>query len=120
MRLELGRCELPPGSRRLLTCGGLEVALFNVDGQIFALNNVCPHRGGPLIRGTIHASAEGPIVRCPMHGWPFHLASGASVRPGRATVYQVRILDETIEVETEPAGTTTGRVLEPGTRHVGR
>lgn len=91
MRVEVELASLPPGSRRLVQAGDVEIALFNVDGRVYAVNNVCPHRGGPLVRGTLEASPEGPRLRCPMHGWPFLLATGESVRPGRATVYPVEV-----------------------------
>lgn len=95
MRLEVPLASLPPGARVLVRAGELEIALFNVDGRVYAVNNACPHRGGPLVRGAIETTPEGPMLRCPMHGWPFRLATGESVRPGRATVYTVEVLGET-------------------------
>lgn len=103
MRVELELERVPPGARQLVSVGGVEIAVFNVDGRIYALDNVCPHRGGPLIRGTIQPSPRGPVLRCPMHGWPFDLATGVSVRPGRATVYPARLRDGVIEIEIEAA-----------------
>ncbi len=103
MRVELALSSLPPGSRRLLEAGTVEVAVFNVAGRIFALDNACPHRGGPLIRGTIESSPEGPMLRCPMHGWPFLLESGASPRPARATVYPVEVSADAVVVEVPEA-----------------
>jgi nitrite reductase (NADH) small subunit len=51
---------------------GLEVALFKINGNIYALNNECPHMGGPLGEGTI----EDCIVTCPWHGWQFDVRTG--------------------------------------------
>lgn len=51
---------------------GKEIALFNVDGDIFALDNTCPHAGGPLGEGSM----EERIVTCPWHGWSFDVRSG--------------------------------------------
>jgi len=101
MRVELELEELPLGSRRLVRAGTVEVAVFNLDGEIFAVNNVCPHRGGPLIRGLVQRTEAGPFVRCPMHGWAFCMTSGASVRPGRAIVYPVALHGERIAIEVE-------------------
>ncbi|MBS4168663.1 Rieske 2Fe-2S domain-containing protein [Parachlamydia sp. AcF125] len=51
---------------------GLCIALFKLKGEIFALNNACPHMGGPLGEGCI----EQETVTCPWHGWQFNIQSG--------------------------------------------
>ncbi len=48
------------------------IALFNVDGQFFALDGICPHQGGPLGEGEL----TGCIVTCPWHGWQFDVCTG--------------------------------------------
>ena len=80
--------ELPPGSRKLEKLGNLEIALFNLQGVIYAIKNRCPHRSGPLIRGFVDPAGG---IKCPMHGWRFDLRDGSSERPARATVYQVKV-----------------------------
>ncbi len=80
--------ELPPGERKLVTVNGVEIALFNIDGAVFAINNRCPHRQGPLIRG--YTDREGGI-KCPMHGWRFDLWTGQSRRPAQATTHRTKI-----------------------------
>jgi nitrite reductase/ring-hydroxylating ferredoxin subunit len=102
MPVELVLSSLPPGTRQLVQAGDVEIAVFNVAGRVYALNNRCPHRGGPLIRGTIHSSDAGPVLRCPMHGWGFSLATGESARPARAKVYPVSIEDDTIRISEVP------------------
>jgi nitrite reductase/ring-hydroxylating ferredoxin subunit len=52
--------------------GDRVVALFNVAGEFFALDGVCPHQGGPLGQGIL----EGETVTCPWHGWQFNVCSG--------------------------------------------
>jgi nitrite reductase/ring-hydroxylating ferredoxin subunit len=87
--------EIPAGERKLVTVNGLQIAVFHVGERFYALNNSCPHRQGPLVRGTLVESEEGEgcAVRCPMHGWKFDLATGDSHgRPGNATVYKL-VLD---------------------------
>lgn len=79
--------ELPSGGRKLVKLKGVEIALFNVDGAIYAIKNRCPHRSGPLIRGFIDGEFG---IKCPMHGWRFDLRNGSSPRPAQATVYQVK------------------------------
>jgi nitrite reductase/ring-hydroxylating ferredoxin subunit len=65
-----GQC--PPGACLEVVAAGRVIALFNVDGQFFALDGVCPHQGGPLGKGTL----SGHIVTCPWHGWQFDVRSG--------------------------------------------
>lgn len=79
--------ELPPGGRKLVRLDGIEIALFNLGGIIYAIKNRCPHRSGPLIRGFIDGTVG---IKCPMHGWRFDLRDGTSERPARALVYQVK------------------------------
>lgn len=67
-----GAGEIPPGQGRPFTVGGYDVAVFNVDGAFFAIENSCPHQGGPLADGWL----EGPLVTCPWHGWCFDVRSG--------------------------------------------
>jgi nitrite reductase/ring-hydroxylating ferredoxin subunit len=65
--------ELPPGSRKTVVVGEREVALFNVAGTFYAIDNTCPHQGGPLGEGWL----EGTVVTCPWHAWCFDLRTGA-------------------------------------------
>jgi nitrite reductase (NADH) small subunit len=87
--------DLEAGGRTLVGAGGTEIALFRVAERIYAIQNRCPHRSGPLIRGFVE---PGPAVRCPMHGWRYDLATGESDRPARATVYPVRVEGDEISV----------------------
>ena len=80
--------ELPVGGRKLVKLNGIEVALFNIGGTVYAIKNRCPHRSGPLIRGFIDPTGG---IKCPMHGWRFDLRDGSSERPAKAIVYPVKI-----------------------------
>ena len=64
--------ELTPGSNCELVVEDRIVAIFNVDGDFYALDGVCPHQGGPLGKGAL----SGCIVTCPWHGWQFDVRSG--------------------------------------------
>jgi nitrite reductase (NADH) small subunit len=64
--------DFRPGSACELVVEDSIVALFNVDGQLYALDGVCPHQGGPLGRGCLTAT----IVTCPWHGWQFDVTNG--------------------------------------------
>lgn len=59
---------------------GASVAVFSIDGEVYALENVCPHQGGPLGEGKV----EDGCVYCPWHGWQFDVESGEHVH-GKAT-----------------------------------
>ena len=71
--------DLGPGENKVVDVNGNEIALFNVNGQFFAINNTCPHRGGSLGEGML----EGEVVTCPLHGWQFDVKTGQNARmPG--------------------------------------
>ncbi len=60
------------GSRRIVE-GELTIGLFKtMDGEVYAINNKCPHKSGPLSEGIVHDSS----VTCPLHGWIFDLKTG--------------------------------------------
>ena len=82
--------ELPPGSAKAIYLGGEQVALFNVSGQLHAIDNRCSHANGPLCEGQV----QGTLVTCPWHGSRFDLVTGQPVRPPAQRplrVYAVRI-----------------------------
>lgn len=64
--------DCPPGSSLEVVVEGRIVALFNVDGDFYALDGVCPHQGGPLGKGVL----DGCVVQCPWHGWRFDVTDG--------------------------------------------
>ncbi len=65
---------VPPGEGRVVEVAGRPVALFNVDGALYALDNTCAHRGGPLGEGDL----DGRVVACPWHGWRWDVTTGAN------------------------------------------
>ena len=67
--------EITPTQPKIVEASdGTQIAIFNVDGEYFAINNICPHRGGPLGEGDV----EGTLVACPWHGWQFDVKTGKS------------------------------------------
>lgn len=88
--------QLPPGTAREYECEGRIVALFHRDGQIFAIDGVCPHQGGPLADGEIHESE----VTCPWHGWRFDLRTGQCLtgRIPDQKIYEVKIIGSDVLV----------------------
>jgi nitrite reductase/ring-hydroxylating ferredoxin subunit len=84
--------DLPPGSRRIAAVGKYGVGVFNCGGELYALNNFCPHAGAEVCRGTLTGmpvrvgaglalewEREGEILRCPWHGWEFEIPTGKSL-----------------------------------------
>ena len=100
--------EFPPGSRKLVTIEGRPIAVFNIQGELFALLNRCPHQGGSLVDGRLIGLVEAPepgnycysrpgeILRCPWHGWEF------DVRTGKSWCEPSRIRTKAYEVAVEP------------------
>jgi len=71
------------GARVLRREGKEDVALFRtVDGQVYAVIDRCPHKGGPLSAGLVH----GRSVACPLHGWVLDLESGQAQAPDEGSV----------------------------------
>ena len=77
--------------------GGVEIAVFNLGDRFVAIENQCPHQGGPLCDGIV----SGATVVCPLHGWRFDLETGAAVRaslPACVAIFPTRVEDGTILV----------------------
>lgn len=92
------RAEAPkPGTVTEAEADGTTVCLGNVNGELNALDNICPHRGGPLGQDWV----EGESVVCPWHAWTFNLKTGMAQPPvqQRAKVYPVRVEGEDVLVE---------------------
>ena len=66
--------EIPIGEGRVVDAAGTTLAVFNVGGTYYAIDNGCPHRGGPLGEGDV----DGALVACPWHGWRWDVTSGAN------------------------------------------
>ena len=81
--------DLNPGENKVVELNGEQVALFNVDGEFFAINNTCRHKGGPLGEGFL----EGDVVTCPLHGWRYNVKSGSCITIPNQHVasYQVKV-----------------------------
>jgi 3-phenylpropionate/trans-cinnamate dioxygenase ferredoxin subunit len=83
--------ELPPGGKLLADLDGRAIAVFNVDGEFYAIDDVCTHDGGPLAEGDL----EGCEIRCPRHGARFDVKTGKAMsfpafEPVATHVVQVR------------------------------
>lgn len=90
--------DLSPGNAKLVEVEGKKIALFNVEGSFYAIDDTCSHRGGPLSEGML----EGNQVTCPWHAASFDVTSGAVLSPpapNGVARYNVRVEGADIEVE---------------------
>ena len=119
--------EIPPGERKIVDVGGRSLGVFNINGEIFALRNRCPHQGGPLCTGRLSGflqaavpgeyiySRPGEVLRCPWHGWEFDVRTGQSwFDPARTRVrsYEASVTPGTTLV-AESTQAATGLVQGP-------
>jgi nitrite reductase (NADH) small subunit len=74
--------DLDGSEKKLVMVGDRPIALFRVEGNVFAIDDTCPHRGGPLSEGDL----DGHLVHCPLHAWVFDVRTGESTSPGNAEV----------------------------------
>jgi nitrite reductase/ring-hydroxylating ferredoxin subunit len=87
------------GQGAVVEAGGRTLALFNVDGVLYALDNACPHRGGPLGEGDL----EGRIVTCPWHAWRWDVTTGHNANNPAVTTrcYPVHVAPDGVFVELD-------------------
>jgi nitrite reductase (NADH) small subunit len=89
--------DVKTGSGKSIEINGKAIAVFNVDGKFYAINDVCGHRGGPLSEGEL----DGNTVICPWHGWRYDVTSGANelVPDFPTEKYAVKIEGDDVLVE---------------------
>ena len=88
------------GSRRVSRDNGLDVAVFRNDqGEVFALLDRCPHKGGPLSQGIVF----GNRVACPLHNWTIGLTDGQAQAPdeGCTPRFEVRVEDGVVSLRAD-------------------
>jgi nitrite reductase/ring-hydroxylating ferredoxin subunit len=89
--------DIPSGTCKTGIVDGEEIAVFNVDGRLYAVQATCTHMGGQLCEGALW----GEIVTCPWHGSEFNVRTGEVVT-GPAEVplktYRVSVDDDVITV----------------------
>jgi nitrite reductase/ring-hydroxylating ferredoxin subunit len=74
-RVVVGKVQdVTPGQGKVVEAGDKTLAVFNVDGRLYAIDNTCPHRGGPLGDGDL----DGTLVTCPWHAWRWDVTTGAN------------------------------------------
>ena len=90
--------DIPVRGARVVRIGALEIGVFRTtSGDIYAIDNRCPHKGGPLSEGIVHDSA----VTCPLHNWVLDLRSGKArgADEGCVRTYELEIADARIRLK---------------------
>lgn len=92
--------DVPQNGSKLVEIDGIRIALFNLNGAYYAIEDVCTHDGGPLVEGEI---VNGHEVRCPRHGARFDIRTGAALSLPAfepTVVYDVYIQGDDLLIES--------------------
>ena len=89
--------DLAAGTGKTVDARGKALAIFNVEGQFYAIDNACKHRGGPLGEGEL----DGKIITCPLHAWTYDVTTGECFNDPscRADCFPVKIEGDDILIE---------------------
>src|SRR4051812_33009138 len=89
--------EIPESTGLEVVAGDRIVALYRINDQVFALDGICPHAGGPLANGRV----QNQIVTCPWHGWQFNVTTGRHCLNANLSQprFNVKIENEDVLVE---------------------
>jgi len=91
--------DFSDGTSQVVELDGRDVAVFQSEGEFYAIENDCPHQGGPLGEGKV----EGDSVFCPWHGFEFDLETGTHAQMGSicAETLEVTVTDGTVYLGSE-------------------
>jgi len=91
---------IPEDRGKVVEVEGLQIALFRVEGAVYAIDNRCPHEGGPLATGHF----QNGVVTCPWHQWRFDVRTGALVvAPSRKVAcFNVRVEGDEVQIDAAP------------------
>lgn len=96
--------NIPLREGRAVRVGGLDIAVFNLGDRFLAVENRCPHKGGPLADGIV----SGSTVVCPLHAWKIDLECGAVKTPAETVAcqrtFRTRIDGNTLLLEVPTSG----------------
>jgi nitrite reductase (NADH) small subunit len=89
--------DIKQGERKVVNLDGNIIAVFNIAGKFYAIENVCPHQGGPVGEGEV---SEGDTVTCPLHEWRFNIKTGNSSEfPDiKVKTFPVKVVGDEIKV----------------------
>lgn len=89
--------DIGEGDCKTVTVNGESIALFNISGKFYAMDDTCKHKGGSLGTGTL----DGNVVTCPLHGWTYDVTNGnCEVNPAvKLDTYTVKVEGDDIIIE---------------------
>jgi nitrite reductase (NADH) small subunit len=90
--------DIPKLGARIVRTKTIDIGVFRTeDDRIFAINNSCPHKGGPLSQGIVY----GDKVACPLHSWKISLVDGKAEEPdvGKAACFNTKVEDGFVYLE---------------------
>ncbi len=92
--------DLPPGEHTVVEIEGASIALFNLAGEFYAIEDVCTHDGSEIASGCI----VGGAIECPRHGARFNIKTGAVTAPPAyepVDVFPVQVVDGVVQVRDD-------------------
>lgn len=92
--------DIPKLGARVVRSNDKEIGVFRTeDDRVFAINNSCPHKGGPLSQGIVY----GDKVACPLHSWKISLVDGKAEEPdiGQTACYQIKVENDIVYLALE-------------------
>lgn len=91
--------QLPAGARKLYTVENRQIAIFNLSGTLYAVDNHCTHRDGPVGAGELNDV----VITCPWHGWRFNVTSGHCLEDGPdLRCYPVHVEGNDVLIDVAP------------------
>jgi nitrite reductase/ring-hydroxylating ferredoxin subunit len=97
--------EIPPGCFKCISCQGSDIDVFNLDGEFYAMGDVCTHAETSLCEGDFYEDIRGWVVECPLHGSQFDVTTGAAISlpaTGNAGKYEVKVENGVVYVNPDP------------------
>ena len=97
--------SIAPGQFTCVSIEGRDIDIFNVDGEYYAMGDVCTHAATPLSEGDFYEDMRGWVIECPLHGSQFDVTTGNAVSlpaTGNAGKYEVRVEEGQILVNPDP------------------
>src|SRR5881394_2592036 len=86
--------EIPPGGFKCVNCQGSDIDIFNLDGELYAIGDVCTHAETSLCEGDFYEDIRGWVIECPLQGSQFDVTTGDAVSlpaTGNAGKYEVKV-----------------------------
>jgi nitrite reductase/ring-hydroxylating ferredoxin subunit len=89
--------EIKPGQRKVVSINGQEIALFNLEGEFYAISNRCPHADFPLTFAPVY----GDTIICPNHAWMFNVKTGYCMTKSSCVIRTYKVVVEGKDVKIE-------------------